>query len=400
MFGRHPHLPVNFYFSTKGTHVHSLVDHPLNLVGLGGMRTQPLGFIILRVQVTEITGYDEDIIFLVIPDESEFPRCVPLIIETCMLRRIVNVIKESELDRLSTSWVMAKASHLLSRQGTAVVDSDASGDGPAEGGATTPESSQSSKIDKIIFIKENVRLRLFQTQILECKSRLLLGESAHMMVMPLKASESQPGGAWPLPPGLHVLHMYARFKMSSSKVSVVVRNMSDCPIFLKKGIQVVGWFWPRPCPGRAIAQDGSCPGDRDHMGAHACNCPGGKTSGKVTLDGLSNWNPQNVAAAKELVLVFHDISVLDGNELGCMSAIEEEMCINDSESFKEQFRCIPPLLLEEVHVSLRDMLDAGVIPQPVPMVQCNGANVEKGWITELLCRLPRAQHMYQESRKH
>ena len=24
-----------------------LVDHPLNLVGLGGMRTQPLGFIIL-----------------------------------------------------------------------------------------------------------------------------------------------------------------------------------------------------------------------------------------------------------------------------------------------------------------------------------------------------------------
>ena len=36
-----------------------------------------------------------------------------------MLGRIVNVIKESELDRLSTSWAMARASRLLCRRGTA-----------------------------------------------------------------------------------------------------------------------------------------------------------------------------------------------------------------------------------------------------------------------------------------
>ena len=62
-----------------------LVDHPLNLVGLGGMRTRPLGFVILQVQVTEITGYDEDVIFLIVPDESEFSRCIPLMIETAHL---------------------------------------------------------------------------------------------------------------------------------------------------------------------------------------------------------------------------------------------------------------------------------------------------------------------------
>ena len=43
-----------------------LVDHPLNLVGLGGTQTHPLGFVILRVQVEEITGYDEDVVFLVV----------------------------------------------------------------------------------------------------------------------------------------------------------------------------------------------------------------------------------------------------------------------------------------------------------------------------------------------
>ena len=94
-----------------------LIDHPLNLIGLGGMRTSPMGFVILPVQVTEITGYDEDVVFLVIPDESEFSRCVPLILGMCTLCRIVNIIKESELNRLSISWSIARTLRLLSRWG-------------------------------------------------------------------------------------------------------------------------------------------------------------------------------------------------------------------------------------------------------------------------------------------
>ena len=82
---------------------------------------------------------------------------------------------------------------------------------------------------------------------------------------------------------------------------------------------------------------------------------------KLNLDGLSNLTPWNAAAAWDLVLAFHDIFVLEGNELGCTSAIEHEICITDSEPFKEQFRYIPPLLLEEVHTLLWDMLYAGAI---------------------------------------
>ena len=82
---------------------------------------------------------------------------------------------------------------------------------------------------------------------------------------------------------------------------------------------------------------------------------------KLNLDGLSNWTQGNVAAARELILAFHDIFMLDGNKLGCTSAIEHKICINNSEPFKEWFRCIPPPLLDEVHTSLRDMLDVGAI---------------------------------------
>ena len=51
-----------------------LMDYPQNLIGLGGTRTRPLSFVILRVQVSEIAGYNEDVIFLVVPDKSEFSR--------------------------------------------------------------------------------------------------------------------------------------------------------------------------------------------------------------------------------------------------------------------------------------------------------------------------------------
>ena len=58
------------------------------------------------------------------------------------------------------------------------------------------------------------------------------------MVMPLKAGESQQSGAQPLPLGLHVLHAYVRLKMGSNKVSMVLQNMSDSPMYLKKGLQI------------------------------------------------------------------------------------------------------------------------------------------------------------------
>ena len=177
-----------------------LVDHPLNLVGMGGMRTCPLGFVILRVQVNEITGYDEDVVFLVVPDESEFSWHIPFMIGTCTLGRIVNMIKESEMDRLSTPWAMVRASCLLSRWGTVVEDTGTARDGPMEKGAAAPEYPMGQDLDEPVFMKDNVRLGPFQTLILKCKVKPLIGESAQVMVMPLKVGESQPGGAWPLPP--------------------------------------------------------------------------------------------------------------------------------------------------------------------------------------------------------
>ena len=106
-----------------------LADYQLNLMGLGGKRTSPLRFVILHIQVWEIVGYDEDVVFLVVPDESEFGRRVPLVIGTCMIGRTISVIWESRIDHLSTPWATARMMQLLSCWRSMAV--------PTSGGAET-----------------------------------------------------------------------------------------------------------------------------------------------------------------------------------------------------------------------------------------------------------------------
>ena len=82
---------------------------------------------------------------------------------------------------------------------------------------------------------------------------------------------------------------------------------------------------------------------------------------KLNLDGLNEWTPHNATMARELLLSYHYAFALEPDELSCTSAIEHEIHLTDQEPFKERFRHILPPLLEEVHTSLRDMLEAGAI---------------------------------------
>ena len=189
-----------------------LVDYPLNLVGLGRKCTSPLSFVILHVQVWEIMGYDEDVVFLVVPNESEFGQRVPLVIGTCTIGRIINVIWESEIDRLSTSWATARIAQLLSYWKSTAVLTSGSAETQAEGASEGP---QEVDVDELVTVRESVRLGPLQTEIIEGWVKPLLGDASHVMITPLRV-EGQPWEGKPLPLGLHVLHAYTCLKNSSS----------------------------------------------------------------------------------------------------------------------------------------------------------------------------------------
>ena len=208
---------------------------------------------------------------------------------------------------------------------------------------------------------ESVRLGPFQTEIIEGRVKPLLGYTSYVMITPLRV-EGRSRETKPLPPGLHVLHAYTRLKNGSGRVSLVVRNMSDSHIFLKKGVLVA-----RVVSASLVPPIELSPEIKATLGMESGPEPllvavrQEKLLEKLNLDRLAHWSPENVVAVRELVLAYHDVFMLESNELGCTSAIEHGICIENDEPFKERFRCIPPPLLEEVHTSLRDMLEAGAI---------------------------------------
>ena len=105
--------------------VSDLVSGWVTCVGLGNAFTQPLGYVVMWVQVDGVQGYDEDQIALVIPHLSNILVWVPIILGTPTISCVVNVIKERETDALATPWVNAWVAHLLSvQQATATVEDD------------------------------------------------------------------------------------------------------------------------------------------------------------------------------------------------------------------------------------------------------------------------------------
>ena len=322
--------------------------------------TSPLRFIILHVQVWEIAGYDEDVVFLVVPDESEFGHRVPLVIGTYMIGWIINVIWESEIDHLFTPWATARMAQLLSCQKSmAVLTLMSAGEAQSEGAS---RESQEVDVDELVMVRDSVRLGPFQTEIIERRVKPLFGDMAHVMITPLKAEEDQLWEARLLPLGLPVLHTYTCLKNGRGKVSLMVRNMSDSHIFLKKGVPVARVMSASSVPPMELLLEMEAT-----LGMEARPEPMSvvarqeKLLEKLNLDGLAHWSLRNAVVVRELVFTYHDVFTLESNELGCTSAIEHEIRIENSEPLKEQFQCIPPPLLEEVCASLRDMLEAGVI---------------------------------------
>ena len=160
-----------------------LVDYPLNLVGLGGKCTSPLGFVILHMQVWGIAGYDEDTVFLVVPDEFDFGWRVPLVVGTCTISRMINVIQESKIDSLAMPWSTMRVAQLLSCQFGVAAHASEGAEAPVEGASGgSPEGS----VDKLVTVRESVRLGPFQTEIIEGRVKTLLGYTSHMLITPLR----------------------------------------------------------------------------------------------------------------------------------------------------------------------------------------------------------------------
>ena len=176
-----------------------------------------------------------------------------------------------------------------------------------------------------------------------------------------------------LPPGITVQNTYTELRKGSKKAVVVVRNNTAYPQTLWKKTPVARAMAMQPVPN--IPEPGSL-----QVQDEVCSNPQtpklmirqrhGKLFDELDLSGLDSWDPKLADKACQLLAEYHDIFSLDLAELGCTHSTEHTIKVTDDTPFKEQFRRILPLMVEEVRDHLREMLESGTI-RPSQSAWCN-----------------------------
>ena len=94
------------------------LDHSLNLfrdriplVGLGGCQMEPLGFILMRVQIEGIPHYNKQQVTFILDDPSGFSVRIPIILDTPTINRVIQTMKESEIHDALTKWQTAMSAY-------------------------------------------------------------------------------------------------------------------------------------------------------------------------------------------------------------------------------------------------------------------------------------------------
>ena len=62
-----------------------------------------------------------------------------------------------------------------------------------------------------------------------------------------------------------------------------------------------------------------------------------KLMATLDLSGLDQWPEEKAEHACKLLMEYHDIFLLDNNELGCTSQVKHNIKVTNDEPFKERF---------------------------------------------------------------
>ena len=283
---------------------------------------------------------------------------VPIILGTPTIGRVVNVMREAEMDTLATPWANARVAHLLAvRRMT-----------PVEVGSDWEEGCKTDQDSPLIHTQKVETLEPFSSHVIPIRMmEAYSGEHLNIMVQALHAQDGT------LPPGITVQNTYTELRKGSNKAVVVVRNNTAYPQTLQKKTPVTRAMAMQPVPN--IPKPGSL-----QVQDEVCSNPQtpklmirqrhGKLFDELDLSGLDLWDPELVDKVCQLLAEYHDVFSLDPAELGCTHSTEHTIKVTDDTPFKERFRRILPRMVEEVRDHLREMLESGAI-RPSQSAWCN-----------------------------
>ena len=360
--GAHVNLVTKEFVKDRGLEVGSiqdLNDHNgcIPLSGLGGRITEPLGYVILRVQILYMPSYDEDQVALVVAENSSFLRRCQVILGTPMINWAIWAMKELEMENAPKAWQSTQHMYEFANYMVQL--------NPEDYGMIMPTNTDENPtdLDELVLLKNKVTIPTFETIILHCRTRrtMMMGYKLHVMTQATYLEDRAN-----LPNRLYVVKTYTELHDGSHNVSVVLRNLTGKPVHLAAGRPVARVVAANAIPDAAPSPeflkklDEMDPPrkltieERQKLLLELLRKEG-------RLDKLKKWPPELALKFERMLMEHHNIFSLELNEIGCTDVAEHVIELLDTEPFQEWFRCIAPPLVEEVWEHIQEMLDWGAI---------------------------------------
>ena len=196
------------------------------LSGLGRKITEPLGYVMFRVQIPHVPSYDEDQVALVVVEDSNFLKRCQVVLGTLTINRAVRAIKESEMEDAPEAWRSAQHTYKFANYMIQL--------NPEDYGMPMPTNTgkNPTDLDELVLLKNKATILAFESIILHCRTRrtMMMGYKLHVMT-----HASYPEDRANLPNGVYVVKTYTELHDGSRNVSVVLRNLMGKPVHLPAG---------------------------------------------------------------------------------------------------------------------------------------------------------------------
>ena len=191
--------------------------------GLGGNMTEPLGYIVIQVQIPYVLSYNEDQVALVVRDNSCFISCCPVVLSTPMINWVILVMKETELETAPEAW---QSAHYSFEYANYMAQFD-----PANNGITMPTNTgkNPTDLDEIVLLKNKITIPAFETAMLHCRMKrtMMMGCKLHIMTQVTYLEDRVI-----LPNGVYMVKTYTELHDGSRNIWVVLRNLTGKPVHL------------------------------------------------------------------------------------------------------------------------------------------------------------------------
>ena len=194
--------------------------------GAGGKHTEPLGYVIIRVQIPYAPSYDEDQVALIVEDPSLFSQRCPVILGTPTIFRAVQAMKVSEMNHVEPVWQHIKAGYEYTHFLMNVEEY------PEDCSFPTNTRKNPVELDEKLLLKKKQVLLPFSNTMVHCKTQ---ATQMHRYKLHLMTHAPYPEDKSSLPNGVYILKTYTELKDGSRNVSMVLWNLTSRTIHLTPG---------------------------------------------------------------------------------------------------------------------------------------------------------------------